>query len=87
MIKSLLLGTAFVTFAVAPAFACRGTAEYPEVAQLVADADIPAVEKAAYMKRLQEGEDLHQRGHDLDDAALRLEALKILDEIKGEITH
>jgi hypothetical protein len=36
---------------------------------------------------LAEGETLHRRGHELNDADLRKESLKILDDIKAKIAQ
>lgn len=84
--KTLLLAGACAMLLAAPALACRGTAEYPEVGAQLANADLPAEQKEALTKRLDEGEALHRKGHDSDDQGLRQESLKILDEIKAELT-
>jgi hypothetical protein len=85
--KTLLLAGACAMLLTAPAMACRGTAEYPEVAAQLAKAELPAEQKEALSKRLEEGEALHRKGHDTDDAEERKESLKILDEIKAEIAN
>ena len=69
------------------ASACRGTAEYPQVAVQLAELDLAAAEKSALVKSLQAGEAIHRRGHELDRADLRQESLKILDEIKAKIAR
>jgi hypothetical protein len=86
-VKTLLLTCAFATLMAAPALACRGTAEYPDVTVRLASANLPAGEKEALSKQLKEGEVLHDRGHARDDAALRQESLKILDEIKAKLAR
>jgi hypothetical protein len=48
---------------------------------------LPAAQKQEYKKMLDEGEALHRRGHELNDAALRKESLKILDDIKAKIAQ
>jgi hypothetical protein len=85
--RTLLLTSACALLMAAPALACRGTAEYPDAAVRVASANLPAGEKEALSKRLKEGEALHDRGHTRDDAALRQESLKILDEIKAKLAR
>lgn len=85
--KTLLIAGVCAMLISAPALACRGTAEYPELAAHLTNADIPSEQKEAYAKRLEEGEALHRKGHDLDDQKLRQESLKILDELKAEITN
>ena len=84
--RALLLAGAAVLVAM-PALACRGTAEYPELAAQLAQLDLSAADKAAYAGALEEGAALHQRGHDVDSQALRLESLKILDDIKLKLAQ
>jgi hypothetical protein len=86
-VKTLLLTCACAVLISAPALACRGTAEYPELALKLAALDMSVAEKEVIATRFKEGEALHQRGHQLDDAALRQESLKILDEIKAKLTR
>lgn len=85
--RTLALACAFLTLTFTPAFACRGTAEYPEVAAQLVLLNLAPAERQAYEQKLSEGEELHGRGHDLDDATLRRESLKILDEIKERISQ
>lgn len=83
--KTLLLVGACVALVTTPAFACRGTAEYPAAFAQLAKSDLPRAQKDEYKAKLDQGEKLHRRGHELDDAALRQDSLKILDEIKAKI--
>jgi len=85
--KTLMLAGACFMLLGAPALACRGTAEYPEVAAQLAKLELHAEEKEALTKRLEEGDALHRKGHNLDDAEARKLSLKILDEIKVEIAR
>jgi hypothetical protein len=85
--KTLLLAGACAMLISVPALACRGTAEYPELAAQLAKRDLPAEQKDAYGKKLKEGEALHRQGHDRDNKALRDESLKILDELKAAIAN
>lgn len=85
--KTLLLAGACVVLLATPAFACRGTAEYPETAAQLAKSNLPQAQKEEYKKKLEQGEALHRRGHELNDAALRRESLKILDDIKAKIAR
>lgn len=68
-----------------PAWACRGTAEYPQVRLQLAKADLPAAEKAVYEKELAEGSALHERGHTLDNKEMRKKSLDVLDAIKAKV--
>lgn len=83
--KALLLACSCMVFVSAPASACRGTAEYPQVAAQLAQAQLPTADKAALTKRLNAAETLHQRGHDTNSEALMKESLSVLDEIKAKI--
>ena len=85
--KTLLLASACAMLLAAPAMACRGIAEYPEIAAQLANLDLPAEQKEALSKRLEEGVALHRKGHDIGDTELRKKSLKILDEIKIEIAN
>jgi len=83
--KTLLLAAACVMLVATPASACRGTAEYPETAAQLAKSGLPEAQKEEYIKKLEQGEKLHHRGHELNDADLRKESLKILDDIRAKI--
>jgi hypothetical protein len=85
--KTLLVASACVVLVATPALACRGTAEYPETAVQLAKSGLPEAQKQEYKKVLAEGETLHRRGHELNDADLRKESLKILDDIKAKIAQ
>ena len=75
--KTLLLAVACAVLLTSPALACRGTAEYPEVAAQLTKAELPDEQKETLSKRLEEGEALHRTGHNTDDAEQRKESLKI----------
>ena len=85
--KTLLLTCVCITLFSATALACRGTAEYPQVAVQLAQSDLSVTDKEALAKSLQAGEAIHRRGHELDSQELRQESLKILDEIKTKIAR
>lgn len=83
--KTVLAACLVATLWAAPAFACRGTHEYSEVAVKLASADLPPAEKAALQKRLDEGQALHERGHKEDDQQMKMKSLEILDGIKAKL--
>jgi hypothetical protein len=83
--RYLLLACACAMMVASPAWACRGTAEYPEVRAQLAKADLPTAEKATYEKKLDDGWALHERGHHENDMELRKKSLEILDEIKLKV--
>ena len=57
--RFLLLVGACVILVSSPAWACRGTAEYPALKAQLAKADLPAAEKAIYEKKLEESATIH----------------------------
>lgn len=81
LLGSMVLVSAFTS----AAWACRGTAEYPEVAAKLAASSLPADKKAALQKQLDEGRALHDRAHQQDDKGLMKDSLKILDKVKGAL--
>ena len=85
--KTLLLTCISIALFSTTALACRGTAEYPQVAVEIAQLDLAAGDKRALAKALEAGEAIHRRGHELDSADLRQESLRILDEIKAKIAR
>ena len=85
--KTLLLTCIAIALFSTTALACRGTAEYPQVAVQLSQLDRAAADKSALVKSLEAGEAIHRRGHELDSQDLRQESLKILDEIKAKIAR
>ena len=85
--KTLLLTCACIALFSTTALACRGTAEYPQISLRLAETNMSPAEKDALARRLNEGEAIHRRGHELDSQDLRQESLKILDEIKAKIAR
>ena len=85
--KTLLLTCISLALFSTTALACRGTAEYPQVAVQLAQLDLPAADKSALVRSFEVGEAIHRRGHELDRADLRQDSLKILDEIKAKIAR
>jgi len=83
--RMVFLACAGAVLVSAPAWACRGTAEFPEVEMQLAMADISDAERDAHAERLQEGIALHDQGHELDSMELRQKSLEILDGIKAEL--
>jgi hypothetical protein len=81
--KAVSIACVCIALISAPAWACRGTAEYPQVAAQLAQSNPPEAESLA--KRLQAGEALHRRGHESGSKDLMMESLKVLDEIKAKI--
>lgn len=83
---ALLVGALLLTAVTAPgAQACRGTAEYPQVAQQLANAALPADRTMSLSRELEEGRALHDRAHRQNDARSMQESLRILDRIKASL--
>lgn len=80
--KTVLLACVGVLMVSGPAWACRGTAEFPDVQAKLAMADLPESVRTNYSERLLEGIALHEMGHEEDSMELRLKSLEILDELK-----
>ena len=83
--KAVLLACACAVLMSAPASACRGLWEYPETIGKLSKVEMPATEKAAYKKKLEDGFALHERGRVGKDRSLMKQAVDILDGIKVEI--
>jgi hypothetical protein len=85
-IVTALFGAIFaVSMWSSDAWACRGTAEYPDVAAKLAAASLPADKKADLTRQLEEGRALHDKAHQQNDTGAMRESLKILDGIKGAL--
>jgi len=78
---------AVVAMSSGPAWACRGTAEYPQVAAQLSEAGLPPAEKSALAEKLKAGDALHQHGHELNSRDMMLESLAILDAIKVRLAQ
>lgn len=81
----LLGGLLFTVAGASSALACRGTAEYPNVAAKLAAASLPADKKADLTRQLEDGRALHDKAHQQNDTGAMRESLKILDRIKGAL--
>jgi hypothetical protein len=84
--SALLFGGALLTaVGASEALACRGTAEYPQVAQQLASASLPADQKMSLSRELAEGRALHERAHQQNDTRSMQESLRILDRVKAAL--
>ena len=70
-----------------PASACRALWEYPEAMEQLANADLTVTDKETYLKRLEEGWAIHQRGKANSDRTLMIQSVKILDDIKAKVAR
>jgi len=85
LLLALALSLASLSFAAAPALACRGTAEYPELEQKLAMSSLPAETKARLQREWSEGKALHDAAHADDDKAKMKQSLEILDRIRQQL--
>ena len=83
--KTLLITTACIVVISGPALACRGTAEFPEVATQLEQSTISPERMDELIQRLSQGQAMHEEGHSQGDGSKMGAALGILDEIKREI--
>ncbi len=83
--KTLFLASAFVVVISGTAFACRGTAEFPQTFERLEQSDIPADRKIELREQLSQGQSMHDEGHSQNDMGKMGESLQILDEILREI--
>ena len=83
--RFLLAAAAVAVMISSPASACRALWEYPQTISQLAQSDLPAAQKQEYMKVLEDGRALHERGRAEKNRALMKEAVGILDGIKVKI--
>ncbi len=83
--KTFLLASACVVVIAGPALACRGSAEFPEIATQLEQSKYSPERNSALMKMLSQGQSMHQEGHRQGDMGQLLTSLRILDELKAEI--
>ncbi len=84
MIKIFVL-TVFLVAVSLPALACRGSAEFPQALQTLAQAEMPEDQKLNIRARLREAEALHSRGHEEGNGAMMGRALMVLDDVKAKM--
>ena len=80
----LLAGTCMVLIA-GPAFACRGTAEYPQISIQLEQSKSSPERVEALMAMLSQGQMMHEEGHRTGDMGKLLTSLGILDDLKEAI--
>ncbi len=68
-----------------PALACRGTAEYPQIATQLEQSKSSPERVTVLMAKLRQGQSMHQVGHRQGDMGKLLASLRILDELTEEL--
>ena len=82
--KTLILAGALIALVATPAFACRGTAEYPEAAGDIAQSTLTPERKKEILDQLNVGNALHKEGHQESDMMKMGNSIRILDGIKAQ---
>ena len=82
--KTLILAGALIALVATPAFACRGTAEYPEAAGDIAQSTLTPERKKELLDQLNVGNALHKEAHQKSDMMKMGKSIRILDGIKAQ---
>ncbi len=82
--RIFLIASACITLIAGPAFACRGTGEYPKIVEQLEESQ-SSPQRADLMKMASRGLSMHKVGHRQGDMDKLLVSLRILDELKAEI--
>ncbi len=82
--RTLILAAALIALVATPAFACRGTAEYPEAADGIAQSTLTPERKKELLNQLNVGDALHKEAHRLGDMMKMGNSIRILDGIKSQ---
>ena len=83
--RTLILAGVLIALVATPALACRGTAEYPEVAADIAQSTLTPERKKEILDQLNVGNALHKESHREGDMMNMGESIRILDGIKRQI--
>lgn len=82
--KKILIFLMFIFLFSAPAYACRGTEEFPQVIDMLGNLP-PSEKKTELSKALEKGQAIHEKAHQNDDKDKMRESLKILDGVKEKL--
>ena len=83
--RTLILAGVLVALVATPALACRGTAEYPEAADDIAQSKLTPERKKALLDQLGIGNAMHQQAHRENDMMKMGDSIRILDGIKEQV--
>ena len=83
--RTFLLASACIVVIAGPALACRGTAEYPQIATQLEQSKSSPERVTVLMAKLRQGQSMHQVGHRPGDMGTVLASLRILDELTEEL--
>ncbi len=83
--RTLILAGALIALVTTPAFACRGTAEYPEAADDITQSTLTPERKKELLDQLNVGNALHKQAHRENDMMKMGDSIRILDGINVQI--
>ena len=82
--RILILASVLIALVATPAFACRGTAEYPEASGDIAQSTLTPERKKELLDQLDVGNALHKQAHRENDMMKMGDSIRILDGIKAQ---
>ncbi len=82
----LLTGVCLVLIS-APALACRGTAEYPQVNEQLQSSTLSPERLDALLKQLTQGAAMHEEAHQQGDRSKMGQSIRILDDVKEKMNQ
>ena len=83
--RTLILAGVLIALVATPAFACRGTAEYPDTAGDIAQSKLTPERKKALLDQISVGNAMHQQAHRENDMMKMGDSIQIVDGIKAQI--
>ena len=83
--RTLFLAGVLISLVTTPALACRGTAEFPAVANGITQSTLTPERKKIILDQLNVGNALHMESHREGDMMKMGESIRILDGIKRQI--
>ena len=83
--RTLVLAGVLIALVATPALACRGTAEYPEAANDIAQSTLTPERKNELLDQLRVGNALHEKAHRNGDMMKMGQSIRVLDGIKAQI--
>ena len=83
--RTLILSGVLIALIATPALACRGTAEYPEASDDIAQSTLTPERKKELLDQLNVGNTLHKQAHRENDMMKMGDSIRILDGIKAQI--
>ncbi len=83
--RTVILAGVLIALVATPAFACRGTAEYPQAADDIMQSTLTPEGKKELLDQLNVGNALHKQAHRENDMMKMGDSIRILDGIKTQI--